>query len=416
MSEQSPNIETLLLHGVPPPDRESGATIPPIFQSSAFGYPSAEALEAVFAGREAGYVYTRINNPTVDHFERRLNRLEGGIGAMACASGMAAITATILALAEAGDELVSSNSIFGGTYSLFQDTLSRCGIRTRFVEATDLDAYRGALRDRTKLIFVETIGNPKLDVPDIAALGRLAREYGIALVVDNTVTTPIVVRPKELGADIVVHSASKFISGQGHAIGGVIVDCGTCDWSNPRYEILRPFYRRVQQFALLAALRNQVARNLGGCLAPFNAFLLSMGLETLGVRMERHCANAAEVAAFLAAHPKVEGISYPGLETHPDHHLANRQFSGRYGALVTLRLGTKERCFRFINRLRLVKNLANLGDTRTLVIHPASTLCRDLNAAERLAMGVTDDLVRLSVGIEDPADILDDLSRSLDGL
>ncbi len=416
MSERSLNIETLLLHGVPPPDEGTGATIPPIFQSTAFAYPSAEALEAVFAGREAGYVYTRINNPTVDHFERRVNVLEDGLGAVACASGMAAITAAALALAGAGDEIVSANSIFGGTYSLFHDTLGRCGITTRFVEATDVDAYRQALGDRTKLIFVETIGNPKLDVPDIAAIGRLARERGIALVVDNTVTTPLLVRPRELGADIVIHSASKYISGQGHAIGGVIVDCGTCDWSNARYEYLRPFHQRVQQFALLAALRNQVSKNLGGCLAPFNAFLLTLGLETLGVRMERHCSNAVAVAEFLGTHGKVEQVRYPGLAAHPDHGVASRQFHGRYGALLALRLGSRECCFRFINRLQRVRNLANMGDARTLVIHPASTFCRDLSAEQREAVGAGEDLVRLSVGLEHPDDILADIEQALKAL
>jgi O-acetylhomoserine (thiol)-lyase len=407
---------TKLIHSGFGPDEVTGATALPIVQSSAFAYGSAEEIEAVFAGRAAGFVYSRIANPTVGAFEARLTALEDGLGAVAVSSGMAAISSLVLALAGSGDEIVAGSSLFGGTYSLFQHTLGRYGIGVRFFDPRQPATLGEVMGDRTRLVFVETIGNPKLDVPDIAAIAAVTRARGVPLVVDSTVTTPLLVQPKRLGADLIVHSTSKFINGHGNAVGGVIVDAGTFDWSNPRFPYLAPFRARVGQFALLAALRNRICRDMGCCLSPFNAFLLSMGIETLGVRMERHCANAARVAAFLAADLKVEQTGYPGLDTHPDHDLANRQFSGRYGALVTLRLGTKERCFSFVNRLRLAKNLANLGDTRTLVIHPASTICRDLDVEERVAMGVTDDLVRLSVGIEDPADILDDFSRSLDAL
>jgi O-acetylhomoserine (thiol)-lyase len=385
-------------------------------QSTAFAYGSAEDIEAVFAGRDAGFVYSRIANPTVSAFEARITALEDGLGAIAVSSGMAAISSLALALAGSGEEIVAGSSLFGGTYSLFRHTLSRYGIGVRFVDPRNPAAFREAISDATRLVFVETIGNPKLDVPDVAAIAAITRERGVPLVVDSTVTTPLLVQPKRLGADLIVHSTSKFINGHGNAIGGIIVDAGTFDWSSPRFPHLASFRARVGQFALLAALRNRICRDLGCCLAPFNAFLLSMGIETLGVRMERHCANAARLAAFLATHPKVDETGYPGLDTHPDHVLANRQFGGRYGALVTLRLGTKERCFAFVNRLRLARNLANLGDARTLVIHPASTICRDLNEEERLAMGVTEDLVRLSVGIEDPADILGDIEQALDAL
>ncbi len=392
------------------------ATALSIAQSTAFAYRSAEDIEAVFAGREAGYVYSRIANPTVAAFEARITALEDGLGAIAVSSGMAAISSLALALTGGGEEIVAGSSLFGGTYSLFRHTLSRYGIGVRFVDPRNPAAFGEAIGDATRLVFVETIGNPKLDVPNIAAIAAVTREHGIPLVVDSTVTTPLLIQPKRLGADLTIHSTSKFINGHGNAIGGVIVDAGTFDWSNPRFPYLAPFRARVGQFALLAALRNRICRDMGCCLAPFNAFLLSMGIETLGVRMERHCANAARVAALLAAHPRVEQTGYPGLDTHPDHDLAHRQFSDRYGALVTLRLGTKERCFSFVNRLSLAKNLANLGDTRTLVIHPASTICRDLDVAERSAMGVTDDLVRLSIGIEDPADILDDIDQALGAL
>lgn len=413
MKKATWQLETKVIHSGVDPD-PTGATAAPIVQSTAFAYRSAEDIEAVFAGRDAGFVYSRIANPTVSAFEARLTALEDGLGAIAVSSGMAAISSLALALTGSGEEIVAGSSLFGGTYSLFRHTLSRYGIRVRFVDPRNPAAFREAISDATRLVFVETIGNPKLDVPDIATIAAITRERGVPLVVDSTVTTPLLVQPKRLGADLIVHSTSKFINGHGNAIGGIIIDAGTFDWSSPRFPLLASFRARVGQFALLAALRNHIYRDLGCCLAPFNAFLLSMGIETLGVRMERHCANAARLSAFLATHPKVDETGYPGLDTHPDHVLANRQFSGRHGALVTLKLGTRQRCFGFINRLRLAKNLANLGDARTLVIHPASTICRDLNEEERLAMGVTEDLVRLSVGIEDPADILGDIQQALE--
>lgn len=273
----------------------TGATALPLYQSGAFAYSSAEQLERVFAGRDAGFVYSRINNPTLDRFERKMTVLEDGLASVSCASGMAAISTTVLALAGAGDEVVSGNSIFGGTHSLFAHTLPRYGITTRFVTTTDVDGYRAAITDRTKLIFVETIGNPKLDVPDIGVIAQIAREYGIVLVVDSTVTTPVLCRPKALGADIVVHSTSKYINGHGNAIGGIIIDCGTFDWASPRYAHLQPFHERVRQFAFVASLRNRFHRDLGGCFSPFNAFLMSIGVESLAVRMAQHCTNAARV-------------------------------------------------------------------------------------------------------------------------
>lgn len=410
------HIETQLLHGGYEAEKTTGATALPLFQSTAFAYRSAEALEAVFAGREAGFIYSRINNPTLDRFERRMTELENGLAAISCASGMAAISATVLGLAGCGDELVSANSIFGGTYSLFAHTLPRYGIRTNFVEATEPDAYRRAINDRTKLVFVETIGNPRLDVPDLAAIAAIAGEKGVALVVDNTVTTPFLLQPGALGANIVIHSTSKFINGHGNAIGGIIVDCGNFDWANKRYARLDEFYRRFRNFAFIAALRNQVCRDIGLCCAPFNAFLMSIGIESLAVRMERHCANAAQAAQALAGDARVRETRYPGLAGHPDHAVAKRQFQGRYGGILTLSLGTKERCFKFINGLKFAQNLANLGDAKTLVIHPASTFCRDLNEPERQAMGVSDDLVRFSIGLEHIDDILSDIDGSLEQL
>lgn len=410
------HLDTKLLHGAYTPEKTTGATALPLFQSTAFAYKSAEELEAVFAGRDAGFVYSRINNPTLDRFEQRMTVLEDGLASISCASGMAAISTTALALAGAGDEIVSGNSIFGGTYSLFAHTLVRSGITTRFIETTDVDAYREAINDRTRMIFVETIGNPKLDVPDVAAIAEVAREHGVVLVVDNTVTTPVLCRPKEFGADIVIHSTSKYINGHGNAIGGIIVDCGTFDWANPRYIHLKPFHDRVCHFAFLASLRSRVHRDLGCCFSPFNAFLMSIGMESLAVRMERHCSNAQRVAEVLDRDRRVAEVRYPGLPKHPDHDVTKRQFADRYGALLTLRLVTKERCFKFINALQRAQNLANLGDAKTLVIHPASTICLDANEEERKAMGVTDDLVRLSIGIEHVDDICEDVEQALGGM
>lgn len=413
-SEKPLHLETQLVQGRYALDQAGEATAPPIVQSTAFAYGSAEALESVFAGREAGFVYSRIANPTVSAFEARIAALEDGLGAMAVSSGMAAISSLALALAGSGEEIVAGSSLFGGTYSLFRHTLNRYGIGVRFVDPTNPAAVDDAINDATRLVFVETIGNPKLDVPDIAAIAAVTRKHGVPLVVDSTVTTPLLVQPKKLGADLIVHSTSKFINGHGNAIGGIIVDAGTFDWSSPRFPHLTPFRKRVGPFALLATLRNRVCRDLGCCLSPFNAFLLSIGLESLGVRMERHCSNAARLAAFLADHAKVDETGYPGLDAHPDHGLATRQFDGRYGAILTLKLGTRKRCFSFINRLRLAKTLVNLGDAQTLVVHPASTIYRDLNEEERRAAGVTEDLVRFSIGLERYEDILEDIGKALE--
>lgn len=413
MADKGLHIETILLHGAYAPEEITGATVPPLFQSTSFARKTAEELESVFAGRSAGYVYTRINNPTLDRFEHRITALEDGLASVSCASGMAAISTAVLALAGSGDEVICGNSLFGGTYSLFSFTLERYGIRARFVNATDVDAYRAAVTDKTKLIFVETIGNPKLDVPDIGEISKLARQRGILLIVDSTVTTPVLIQPKQLGADVVIHSTSKFINGHGNAIGGIIVDTGQFDWSSPRYPHLKPFAQRVGQFAFMAALRSRIHRDLGGCLAPFNAFLMSIGIESLGLRMDRHCSNALGVSEWLASKRQVEEVRYPGLKSHPEHRTARSQFGGRYGALLTIRLGTKQRCFRFINSLERVQNVANLGDAKTLVIHPASTMCRDASEEERKNMGVTDDLVRMSIGIEHIDDIIADIDQAL---
>jgi O-acetylhomoserine (thiol)-lyase len=409
------HIETQALHSGYGPDEDTRSTALPIYQSTAFAYETAEELSDIFAGKDAGYVYSRINNPTLDRFERRMTKLEGGLGAISCSSGMAAIASTILALAESGDEIIAGTSIFGGTYSLFARTLKRCGIIPRFVDSTDVEAYRDAITDKTKVIFLETIGNPRMDVPDLAAVSAVANEHGVALVADNTVATPILLRPAELGADIVIHSTSKFINGHGNAVGGLIVDCGSMKWDNGRYEHLSEYYARVRNFAFLAMLRSQVFRDLGCCSSPFNAFLMSIGVESLAVRMERHCDNAQALAEFLTSEKEAVDVRYPGLPHHEGYDVALKQFGGRFGAVLTFKLGSAERCYRFINELKLVKNLANLGDASSLVIHPASTICRDATPEQQEMMGVTADLIRMSVGLEHIDDIIDDVRNALAG-
>jgi O-acetylhomoserine (thiol)-lyase len=413
MPDKELHIDTQVIHAAYAADPDTGSTTIPIHLSTAFAYKSAEDIAAVFAGKDAGFIYSRINNPTTNLFEQRMTALDDGLGAVACASGMAAITSTVLALAGQGDQIISGQSIFGGTHSLFNRTFSRVGIETSFVESTNAESYRDAITDRTKLIFVETLGNPKLDVPDIVAISAVAREHQIPLIVDNTATTPALLKPKTLGADVVIYSTSKYLNGHGNAIGGLILDCGTFDWSSPRTTYLHELHARVRHFAFLASLRTHICRDIGTCPSPFNVFLTAIGIDSLAVRMERHCDNSLKIARALSEDARVDEVRYPGLESHSDHAVAKRQFNDRYGALITLNVGTRERAFAVINGVEHIQRLANLGDAKSLIIHPASTFCREASEDERTAMGVNEGLIRLAVGIEHADDILDDLDRGL---
>lgn len=406
-------FDSLLVHGGLEPG-PAGATAVPIVQSSSFAYKSAEDLEDVFRGRAVGQVYTRIGNPTTEALERRLALLEGGGAAIATASGMAAITTAVMTIVRAGDEILSSSSLFGGTFSLFRDTLSNYGITARFVDPLDLEGFRAAINERTRLLFVETIGNPKLDVPDVPALARIAHDAGIPIMVDSTVSTPYLATGAGLEADILAYSTSKYINGTGTTIGGVIIDRGVFDWNSPKFPHFEQFHRKYRAFAFTARARKLVHKDVGACAAPFNSFLLTEGVQTLALRMERHCSNALALARFLKDHPRVAWVSYPGLEDSPHHPVATRLYGGRYGGLLTFGTGDKASAFKVINGLRLAKNLANIGDAKTLVIHPASTICADYNAEEKTLMGVTEDLIRVSAGIEDCRDIIEDFSRALD--
>lgn len=410
-------FESLVVHGGPEAG-PCGPTTIPIVQSSAFSQGTASALEDVFRGRKAGPVYTRLGNPTTEALEKRLAFLEGGVAAVATASGMAAIATAVMSIIRSGDEILASSSLFGGTFSLFKETLSNYGVTTRFVDPTDVAAVRSGVTDRTRLVFVETIGNPNIDVPDISAIAAAAKEAGIPLVVDATVSTPCLARGCDLGADIIVHSTSKYINGAGSAIGGVIIDMGRFDWRNDKFPHFAPFVKRYGEFALTARVRKLIHKDFGACAAPMNSFLLIEGLETLALRMEKHGANAIALAHFLNGHPKVTWVRYPGLAESPFHEVATRQFGGRYGGLLAFGLADREAAFRFIDHLSMAKNAANIGDAKTLVIHPASTIYCDYETEDRALLGVTEELVRVSVGIEHIDDIIEDfaqaLSRSVD--
>lgn len=417
------NAATLALHGGQQPDPTTGARAVPIYQTTSYAFRDTDHAAALFSLAEPGNIYTRIMNPTTDVFEQRIALLEGGVGALGLSSGQAAETYAILNVAEAGDNIVSATSLYGGTYNLLHHTLPRWGVQTRFVDASDPENFRAAIDDRTKAFFLESIGNPKLEVADLAAIAAIAHEHGIPVIVDNTSATPILFRPLDHGADIVVHSATKFIGGHGTTIGGVLVDGGKFDWAAsgrfPQYTTPDQSYHGLRFADLGAAAfilkaRVQLLRDFGACISPFNSFLLLQGLETLPLRIERHTQNARAVAQFLTEHPKVEWVNYPGLASHPSYELAQRYLPKGQGALVGFGIqGGVEAGRKFIDRLKLFSHLANIGDAKSLAIHPASTTHQQLTDDERLLTGVTADYVRLSVGIEAIDDILADLEQAL---
>ena len=412
------------------PDPATNARAVPIYATTSYVFDNSEHAADLFALRKFGNIYTRIMNPTTDVFERRVASLEGGVAAVATASGQAAQTLAILNLAQAGDSIIASKALYGGTVALFAHTLPRLGITVKFVDIHDLDAVRAAIDATTRAIYVETLGNPKLDVPDFRALADIAHAEGLPLVVDNTFATPILCRPIEHGADIVLHSATKWIGGHGTSIGGIVVDGGTFDWGRaPRFKALfqdpDAAYHGLKfaeafgdiggaNVAFAIRLRVSLLRDVGAALSPFNAFLFLQGLETLHLRMQRHCENALSVAQFLADHPLVTWVSYPGLANHPTHARAKRYLQGGFGGVLTFGVrGGAEAAQRVASATKLFSLVANVGDVKSLIIHPASTTHEQLSDAERAAAGVTADLVRLSVGIEDVEDLLRDLDQAL---
>lgn len=421
--QKEKRIETLAVHAGQQPDPTTGARAVPIYQTTSYAFRNAEHAANLFALKETGNIYTRIMNPTQDVFEQRIAALEGGIGALATASGQAAITYSILNIAGPGDEIVSSSSLYGGTYNLFAHTLPKLGIKVHFVDGRDPENFRRAITPKTKAFFAEIIGNPRLDIPDLQAIADIAHEHGVPFIVDNTLATPFLCRPLEYGVDIVVHSATKFIGGHGTSIGGVIVDGGKFPWDNGNFPGLTepdPSYhglsytRDVGAAAYIVKARVHLLRDIGAALSPFNAFLFLQGLETLHLRMERHSENALRVAQYLSEHPLVEWVSYPGLEGHESYALAKKYLPRGQGAILAFGIrGGLEAGKRFIDALQLFSNLANVGDAKSLVIHPASTTHQQLTPEQQKSTGVTPELVRLSVGIEHVEDILADLEQAL---
>lgn len=424
-------LGTKSLHAGQKPDPTTGSRAVPIYQTTSYQFRDTEHAANLFALKELGNIYTRIMNPTTDVFEQRLAALEGGTAALAHSSGQAAITASILNIAGAGDHIVSVSQLYGGTYNLFHYTLPKLGIEVSFVDGDDPENFRKALRKNTKAFYGEGLGNPRLNIFPFAEVAKIAKEAGVPLIIDNTALSPYLNRPIEHGANIVVHSATKYIGGHGTSIGGIAVDGGNFDWGNGRFPGFTepdPSYNGLVHWEAFKAfppagganiafalkMRLQFLRDVGSTLSPFNAFLLLQGVETLHLRVERHCANAMKVAQFLESHPKVKWVNYPGLKSSKYHDLAKKYLTNGFGGLVGFGLKSGiEGGRKFIDSLKLHSHVANIGDARSLAIHPASTTHSQLNAQERDAAGVTDDYVRLSVGIEDIEDIIEDLEAAL---
>lgn len=416
--------ETLAIHAGQEPDPVTNSRAVPLYQTTSYVFNDTEHAANLFGLKEFGNIYSRIMNPTNDVFEKRIAALEGGVGALATASGQAAITFSILNIAGAGDEIVSSSTLYGGTYNLFAITLAKLGITVKFVDASNPENFRAAITDKTKAVYAETIGNPKGDVLDIEAVAAIAHENGLPLIVDNTFPSPYLLRPIDYGADIVVHSATKFIGGHGTSIGGVIVDSGKFDWTaNDKFPGLTqpdPSYHGVVYTAAVGPLayiikaRVQLQRDLGASLSPFNAWLLIQGLETLHLRVERHSENALKVAKYLEQHEAVEWVSYAGLPSHPSYELARKYLPKGQGAILTFGIkGGLEAGRKLIESVKLFSHLANVGDSKSLIIHPASTTHQQLSEAEQEAAGVNPELIRLSVGTEAIDDILYDLEQAI---
>ena len=428
MKIQTDKIATLGLHAGQEADPTTGSRAVPIYQTTSYVFKSTEHAANLFALKEFGNIYTRLMNPTTDVFEKRVAALEGGTGALAVASGQSAITLALLAITRLGDEIVAANNLYGGTYQLFHYTFPKLGRTVKFVNSRDLDAFRKAITPRTRAIYAETIGNPKLDVPDFEALASIAHEAGIPLVVDNTVGIGLV-KPFDYGADIIASSATKYIGGHGTSLGGVIVDAGKFKWNNgkfPEFTDPDPSYHGLVYWdalgnvpgmgnvAFILKVRVSLLRDIGPALSPFNAFQFLQGLETLALRQRQHSENALAVARFLKAHPLVQWVTYPGLEDAPSHALAKKYLQHGFGGLVGFGIkGGLEAGKRFINSVQLLSHLANIGDAKSLVIHPASTTHQQLTKAEQEATGVTEDYIRLSIGLEDIADIQADLDQAL---
>ena len=419
------NIESLAIHGGQEPDPTTGARAVPIYQTAAYQFKDADHAANLFALKEPGNIYTRLMNPTNDVFEKRMALIDGGIGALAVASGQAAITIALLNITQNGDEIVSADNLYGGTYNLFHNTFARFGIKVNFVQSSDFEGFRKAINSKTKAIYAESIGNPKLDIADLEKLSKIAHDNGIPLILDNT-SSPYILKPIDFGVDIVVYSATKFIGGHGTSIGGVIVDSGKFNWENGKFPLItdpEPGYhglkfvdnfRALGNLAYILKARVVLLRDLGPALSPFNSFLFLQGLETLPLRMLKHGENALNVAKYLESNPLVSWVNYPGLDSSPEKKKVDKYLKGGAGAILGFGIkGGLEAGKKFINSLHLISHLANIGDAKTLAIHPATTTHEQLSEEERLATGVTPDFIRLSIGLENLDDIITDIDQAL---
>lgn len=417
-------FETLSVHGGLQADPLTGARAVPIYQNNAYQFKNTEHAANLFGLKEPGYIYTRIHNPTVTVFEDRVALLEGGIGALATASGMSAIMLAILNVAQAGDEIVAASTLYGGTYNLFAVTFPKYGINVKFVDPVDPENFRNAITDKTKAVYAETLGNPALNVLDIEKVANIAHEAGVPLIIDNTFATPYLCRPIEFGADIVIHSATKWLLGNGTTMGGIIVDGGNFDWNSPKFPgFTEPdasyhdivYARDIGAAAFIIKARVQLLRDLGPALSPQSAFQFTLGLETLHVRMKEHVANAEKVVEFLLQHPAVEWVTYPGHESHPDYDLAQKYLPKGAGSMIIFGIkGGREAGAKLIDSIKLWAHVANVGDSKSLIIHPASTTHQQLDEEGLRASGVSEDLIRLSIGIENVEDILDELEAAIE--
>ena len=433
MSDQAFKPGTQCLHGGQEPDPATNARAVPIYQSTSFVFNDTDHASRLFGLQEFGNIYSRIMNPTCDVLEKRMAELEGGSGALAVSSGQAAETLAILNIAQAGQNIVSSNSLYGGTYNLFHYTLPKMGINAKFVDQAEPENFKAAIDENTRCIFLETIGNPRVDVPDFDAITEIAHEAGIPVIVDNTLASPLLCQPFKHGVDVIIHSCTKFVGGHGTSIGGVVIEKGDFPWDNGKFpELTEPdpsyhgmkFYETFggMNLAYILKVRTQLLRDLGSCMSPFNAFLFLQGLETLHLRMQRHSENALAVAQFLESHSKVSWVNYTGLESHPSYNLGRKYLPNGCGAIMGFGVAganaeeQQANGVKLINSVKLFSHLANVGDSKSLIIHPSSTTHQQLSPEEQVATGVSPDFVRLSVGTEDVEDIIGDLKQALDAI
>lgn len=408
-------FHTQVIHAAQSSEDWQGATLAPIFQTASHLHPTAENLSQTFSGMTKDHIYMRLTNPTNRILEEKLTALEGGQGAVVMSSGMAAVSNACMALLRTGDELVTGNSLFMSTYLLFTNVFKKYGITAHMVESTDIDAIEAAITPKTRLVYLETIGNPKMDIPDIARVAEVAHGNGLPLLIDNTLPSPYLCRPLELGADVVIHSMTKYLSGHGNASGGVVIDGGNFDWAGERFPDFEPFIERKGPLAYLDKVWREHHINFGTTQAPIHSFLTMIGLDTLALRMERHMNNALEVARFLKERPEVAWVNYPGLEDHPSHSSAQNQFEGKgFGGMLTFGLEDQDACFQFIDNLKLIYHLANLGDCKTLAIHPYSSQYVSFDDPTRESLSIKPEMIRLSVGIEAVEDICEDLKQALE--